>query len=245
MKLKSFYALSNQGPYLNTNEDDYDFDFQKGLYMMFDGVGGSGIGDKVVSDAKTFIGDFYGTLTTDREATHPFYYSAKFLLEGNALINAALMAHDKIHKSNATKNIDVRGASAAVLVGESDCVLNVFSTGNCRGYLLRNGKGHRIVLEDTLKNTSDLEFARNSSNLPASGLGLFPDLHFNMQEFKVVDGDQFIFVTDGVYGLLDDDEILSIAGNPAREGKERISQLFALANDKGNLDNQTAMILEY
>lgn len=245
MNLKSFYALSDQGPFLNTNEDDYEFDFHKDLYMIFDGIGGSGIGDKVVNQTKTFIKDYYGTLTADRDATHPFFYSSKYLLEANALINAAILANNKIHKENQEKNIDVRGASAGILVGKCGDILNIFSTGNCRGYLIRNGKGHKITQEDSFKNTSEVEFSRKGSNFAASGFGLYADLHYSIQEYKAVSGDLFVFLTDGVYGHLDDDEIISITSNPAREGKERISQLFSLANDKGNLDNQTAMILEF
>lgn len=44
MKLKSYAAKTHQGPYLEINEDGYEFDFENELYMILDGFGGSGIG---------------------------------------------------------------------------------------------------------------------------------------------------------------------------------------------------------
>ena len=45
-------------------------------------------------------------------------------------------------------------------------------------------------------------------------------------------------VSDGV-------GVSNLGGNEAVDGKERISRLFNLSNNKGNIDNQTVMILEF
>jgi serine/threonine protein phosphatase PrpC len=167
------------------------------------------------------------------------------LLEGNAIVNAALMAHNQVYKENSTKNIDVRGGSSAIIASQSDSILNVFSTGNCRAYLVRNGKMDLIAKEDSFSSTSSVDYFKSQSNLPKSGFGLFKELHFELKEYKILPGDQFVFLTDGVYGPLDDTEIVANVHNQSVEGKERISRLFQMANNKGNLDNQTVMILEF
>ena len=43
----------------------------------------------------------------------------------------------------------------------------------------------------------------------------------------------------------DEDEIKSIVSNPKLQHKEKIAELFSLSNGRGNLDNQTTMILEF
>lgn len=46
MEIENFSSYSHQGPFLKVNEDGFDFDLDKNLYMVFDGFGGSLIGDK-------------------------------------------------------------------------------------------------------------------------------------------------------------------------------------------------------
>ena len=62
MRLKSFSAQTTQGPYLQLNEDAYDHDLNTNLYMVLDGFGGSGIGDRAVSLLKENVKKFYTKL---------------------------------------------------------------------------------------------------------------------------------------------------------------------------------------
>ena len=62
MRLKAYAAQTHQGPYLQVNEDGYDFDFDHELFMIFDGFGGSGVGDKAVDKLKQDIRYFYSEL---------------------------------------------------------------------------------------------------------------------------------------------------------------------------------------
>ena len=82
-------------------------------------------------------------------------------------------------------------------------------------------------------------------NIPLSGFGLFPELHYQVREVRVSEGDQVIFLTDGVYGRLESQEIMSSIQKFSINTKIKIKELFELANNRGNLDNQTCMILEF
>ena len=46
IQLKEYVALSSQGPFLQINEDMVDVDLSNNLFMLLDGFGGSGVGDK-------------------------------------------------------------------------------------------------------------------------------------------------------------------------------------------------------
>ena len=101
MDLKIFSAETHQGPYLNINEDGCDYDFSNNIYMILDGFGGSGVGDKVVREIKDNIKRFYTQIASDINATMPFFYSPKYLIEGNALINSLIFCsfHKLLHKT--------------------------------------------------------------------------------------------------------------------------------------------------
>ena len=55
MELNNFTVETHQGPFLNVNEDGYHFDLEQNLFMIFDGYGGSNIGDKAVEELERAV----------------------------------------------------------------------------------------------------------------------------------------------------------------------------------------------
>ncbi len=245
MILQNFSVETHQGPYLNINEDGFKFDFDNEMFMIFDGFGGAGIGDKCVDTLKEAIGHFYNNFVFDRDKTLPFFYSSKYLLEGNALINAALLAHHKIYKENLERDISKRGGASGILAVKSESILTILGTGNCRAYIHRKGNILPIFTDDSYLLLSHDHYESHLKNIPLSGFGLFPELHYQVREVRVSEGDQVIFLTDGVYGRLESQEIMSSIQKFSINTKIKIKELFELANNRGNLDNQTCMILEF
>ena len=111
IELKRYSAKTDQGPFLNVNEDDVDVDIINKLYLLFDGFGGAGIGDESVKIVRDNIKSFYLKFGSDPDSTFPFYYSPKYLLEGNALVNAINYSHDILKKHNKSKEMSDRGLS--------------------------------------------------------------------------------------------------------------------------------------
>jgi len=245
MELVNFSSESSQGPFLNVNEDGYDFDFDNELFMIFDGYGGNGIGDKCVEELKLNIKKFFNNFVLDRDATMPFFYSPKYLLEGNTLINAALFTHYELYKKNITKEISERAGASSILMCRAESILTLVSTGNCRSYLVRRGKITPLFTDDSMQFLKKDNYESYLKNIPLSGFGLFPDLHYQVRELRICKGDKIISVTDGVYGRVDEDEISSVLVRPTIDIKSKIDELFALSNERGNLDNQSCIILEY
>lgn len=245
MELVNFSSESHQGPFLNVNEDGYDFDLDNDLFMLFDGFGGHGVGDRCVEKLKLDVAKFYKNFVRDRDATMPFFYSPKYLLEGNALINSALFTHYELYKENLAKEIPGRAGASGILMNKAESILTVLSTGNCRAYLLRLGKVIPIFTDDSMQFLRSDNFESHLKNIPLSGFGLFPDLHYQVREVRLCAGDKIIAITDGIYGRVDDEELNSVISKPTINIKSKINELFALANSRGNLDNQSCMILEY
>lgn len=245
MRLKSYAAHTHQGPYLQINEDGYDFDFENELYVIFDGFGGSGIGDRAVEKLKHDIKFFYSKIASDPNATMPLYYNPRNLLEGNALTNALMSAHQNLLKVNHEKPLSQKAGASVIALVKSENILILAGVGNCVAYHFREGKLKKLFLEDSFHSLSKESANQRFYNSPLNALGMYPELGPTMKEVRLAVGDKIVLLTDGVYGPLREEEILYALNKSAPDAQERINSLLKLSNDRGNLDNQTAMILEY
>lgn len=245
IELKSYGMQSHQGPHLNLNEDLVDADLVNNLFMLIDGFGGSNIGDRAAMMIRDTLKRSYTKIAVDPEATLPFFYSHKYLIEGNALINAFQTAHQNVNRDNEKKNLDNRGGGSVIAAAVAENILTLVSTGNCVAYLYRKGHMSIEVLPDSLAGLSRDSYQSYLHSVPMSGIGLFEDLHYSVRELKVAEGDVLIMLTDGAYSRLNMDEIKYIVETNLESELDAIKELFRLSNDRGNLDNQSAVILQF
>ncbi|HAZ12803.1 MAG: hypothetical protein A2X86_04145 [Bdellovibrionales bacterium GWA2_49_15] len=245
IRLKSYSAKSHQGPYLQVNEDGVLVDYANRLAIVMDGFGGAGIGDVCIQKIRDQIKNFYLRASKDPDATMPFYFSIKYLLEGNALINAFHYAHDSMLKENKTKDMSNRGGASVIGVSQSENLLTFVSAGNIFALLSRKGTLDIVLAPDSLQFVSDDRFTGQYSTSPLSGIGLFQELHLNCREIKVQEGDQIVLMTDGVYSRLAYRELRHIISDPDQTSADKINALFKTSCQRGNMDNQTALFLHY
>lgn len=245
ISLKSYAAKTDQGPYLQINEDGVDIDLVNKLYMIFDGFGGASVGDQAVSLVSETIKKFYTRIGGDPDSTLPFYYSPKYLLEGNALINAMEYAHFLLKKENKDKEMNNRGGTSGIAISQADNLLTFVQTGNCLGLLYSQGQLISVCEPDNFKMVSGDHFENHFTTAPASGFGLFDQLHTQIREVRVGSGDRVLLLTDGIYARVSRSEIRDILQKEGAKNQEKIDSLFELANTRGNLDNQTAVLLNF
>jgi serine/threonine protein phosphatase PrpC len=74
---------------------------------------------------------------------------------------------------------------------------------------------------------------------------MYQELGPQIKEVRLAPGDKVVLLTDGVYSHLSEDEILYILNKNAPDAQERVNSLLKLSNTRGNVDNLTAMILEF
>lgn len=245
MKLKSFSAKTDQGPYLQVNEDNFEVDLTNELFMIFDGFGGAGLGDRCVSRLKDNIKTFYTRVTGERDATLPFYFSFKYLLEGNALLNSMYYAHKVLYQENCKLEMFKRAGSSSIIGALSENIITFASVGNCVCFLYRKGILQKIFQEDSINLLTVDNFKNYLKTSPLSAFGLFEDLHIQVKEVKILPGDVFITLTDGAYARLEHKEIKYIVEKVDYSYESKIKEFFELANSRGNLDNQSAIILQF
>lgn len=245
MRLKAFAGETHQGPRLDINEDTYDYDIVNNIFMVFDGFGGAGLGDQCVLSLKENVKKNFLDFSSDPNATLPFFYSPRYLVEGNALINSMLFAHEAIFKANLVKEVSMRAGASGVIAVQTETLLTVASVGNCLALLVRHGKPHSIFTPDNYESLSLDLSQKHLSTMPTAAFGLYPDLYYQLKEIRLQEEDYIVFMTDGVYARLDSSEIASVVINPKLDNKSKIRELFRLANSRGNLDNQTVFLCEY
>ncbi|MBT3983551.1 MAG: hypothetical protein HOE90_19500 [Bacteriovoracaceae bacterium] len=245
IKIKSYAAETNSGPYLNINEDGYLIDLANKLFVIFDGFGGSGIGDKVVEVLKGDIAHFYTKFGGDPDSTMPFYFSHKYLLEGNALINSLRFSHKNLLKKNSNIAPNQRGGASAIAMSFSENICTLAGTGNCKAYLIRKGRLKCLVDDDSIRWVVGDDYHKENLTCPMSGFGLFEDLHLKVTEVKPVQDDVLLFLTDGTYARLEEEELLYFALKSDLTPSERIGKLFSLANERGNHDNQSGLLMQF
>jgi serine/threonine protein phosphatase PrpC len=245
MQLKSYAATTKQGPYLNINEDGYDFDFQNSFYFLLDGFGGSGCGDKAIQRIKLDLKDFLFKLSDDPNATMPLYFNPRYLLEGNALINVLLHAHQRLFRENQELPLQHRAGASGVFALRGGEILNLCNIGNTQAYLFRQGHLEKIFSEDSLHLHSGEPIDKNELNVTLNGIGLYQELTFFMKEIRIISGDTILLMSDGLHHYLGEEEILYALTQTSSDLSSRLHTLVKLSNSRGNWDNQTGMILQF
>lgn len=245
MHLKGYAAKTHQGPLLNINEDSYEFDFENNLFMVLDGFGGAGIGDKAVEILKYEIKEFFSNLSNDPNATMPLYYDPKNLLETNAIINALTHAHRNLYRLNLSKPLGLRAGASCIIAARADRILVIVGVGNCNAYLHRQGSLFKILTGESLILSSKDLTKFNSATTPLNTIGMYPEFSPQFKEVRLLAGDKVIFLTDGIYQSLSDEEILYCLNKSINNPNQSINDLLKLSNSRGNTDNQTAVILDF
>jgi len=245
MKLKSYCALTHQGPFLEVNEDTYDFDLDHQLFFIIDAFGGAGIGDKAAAKLKEDLRTNINQLTDDPDATMPLYWSPRWPIEGNALINAMIKSHQSLYKTNSQMGLNKRaGASLACAIKTGD-LLVLSQVGNTSIYLSRHGKTSSLFHPDTHQYYSADPQGPAALRYPVGAFGFFQELTWTMREVKIHEGDKFLFVSEGISPRLELQEISHILGRNDADSQNKLNDLLKLSNERGNYSNQTAMILEF
>lgn len=243
--LKRVSYLTHQGPYLNTNEDLVDIDVDLNLYTVLDGFGGSNIGDVAVLEMRDVIKKGFTKISADEDSTMPFFYSSRYILESNALLNAFHQGHQYLVKSNSERKVEHRAGVAAMAFALGNELGTFVSCGNVRAVLLRHGRLKTIVAPENFEFlNATTEEQKSLAMLPSIALGLFEDVQFKVTEFLPKVGDVVLMLTDGMYSQLNDDELLNLLSQNSDDA-EFLDALRDLSNQKGNWDNQSGIILRF
>lgn len=228
-------ATSDVGLKREINQDSYgigdqSLSEQKGLLLVVcDGMGGHASGEIASKlGVQVILEHYYNTDDSDRVS----------LLE-QAFFHANRRIYD-----DGEGTMGTTGVAALIYKGN----LYVANVGDSRAYLIREGhidqisRDHSLVAEQLTAGLITAEQARQSSyrNMITRALGYRPEVQVDIFTVPIQDNDVIVLSSDGLHGLVDDDEISQIATTMSPE--DAVQQLITMANDRGGIDNITATV---
>ncbi|PDV97247.1 PP2C family protein-serine/threonine phosphatase [Candidatus Chloroploca asiatica] len=128
--------------------------------------------------------------------------------------------------------------------------LYVANVGDSRAYLVREGQitqishDHSFVSDQVAAGLMTPAQARSSNirNIITRALGHSSEVEVDLFALALRPGDTVILSTDGMHGLITDEEIAEIAGMLPPDAA--VERLVDLANERGGVDNITVMVAQ-
>lgn len=230
-----YFALSDVGKKRNLNEDNYVAD--GAIFAVADGMGGHRAGE--VASAMALEALLFGLSTRSKDSLD------------KKLIEAIKRANKKVYDM-AVKDTSHRGmgTTLTVAVPEED-KLYVGHVGDSRLYLFRDGKlkqlteDHSLVAQMVASGHLKPEEAEAhpQKSIIARAIGSEKDVKIDTLVQDILPKDRFLLCTDGLTGMLTDDEITGVLmDKPGLE--EAAKELLNWANDRGGNDNITLILFE-
>jgi protein phosphatase len=234
-----FGAASDVGNARQNNEDAYGHFIEDEMSLVFvvaDGVGGVEGGEMASQMAVE-------TTLSAYENSPPAWGP------GKRLARAVQQANIEIHDRAMIVPELARMATTVTAVSISNGVLNAAHVGDCRLYLVRDGKITQLTKDHTVaarRARIGLLAKAEAKNHPDRGTltrSVGPDLIVAVDRITtpLLEGDVVIACTDGLYTTLEDEHLSSYTKD--REARDACRALIEAANERGTEDNLTVSVV--
>jgi len=239
------------------NEDHVLLRPELDLYVVADGMGGHNAGDVASRLTTTSLRNFYEATQDGADIPASLILAdddGDLEREGLRLAVAVRKANRDVHEISQSFRQHHGMGSTVVAVGV-DCAgarIYVGHVGDSRCYRVRDAAIEQLTRDHSLINDAILlkpdltpeELARLPKNIITRALGMREDVKVDLRGDDIHPGDVYLLCSDGLSGMLTDEEILEIvvSSKEIREGSE---QLVARANEAGGTDNITALLLKF
>jgi protein phosphatase len=243
-------GLTDAGRVRKHNEDYFEIDGSRELYVVADGMGGHSHGEVASKMAVQAIQDFVRR-AEDEDETWPFIYDSRFRRHSNVLKAAVQLAHDQV-LSAIRRDGTLHGMGTTVvgcLIREG--VAALAHVGDSRAYRLRGGElellteDHTWVNEQVVAGFLSEEQARDHplKNVVTRALGGESEVMVDVREVEMEAGDTILLCSDGLTTMLDDQEIEQCLARSGATLQEVCRTLVDEANARGGHDNVTVVLL--
>lgn len=232
------------------NEDNLYFSEGDGLLLVADGMGGHASGEVASKIAIDIMRDYFNGITEGHQL-QVGTYQEEFSEPTNRLGSAIRLANQAIYeaaKGNPLWHGMGTTIAATLITGNR---LSIAHVGDSRVYLIRAGSmeqltdDHSFVSEQVKREIISKEQARESEmkNVLTRALGVVPEVDVDLDELSLLDDDVLVLCSDGLTGMVEDDEIFAIV-NTLHDPAVACEDLINRANQNGGRDNVTVIVAE-
>ena len=129
--------------------------------------------------------------------------------------------------------------------------MTIASAGDSRCYLARGGELKQLTRDDSwvsaalgegILNSDDVEH-HPLRNVITKAVGARDTIDLDVVEHDLQPGDVVMLCSDGLHGMVHDQEIAKILGNGDLKLEEASAKLIEAANEAGGRDNVTVVLL--
>jgi protein phosphatase len=245
------FGRTDVGRRRKINEDSFLVSPEVSLYAVCDGMGGHNAGEVASKMAIDTIAAFIERSGVEKEITWPWGLDANLSFDGNRLKTAVRLANERVFQA-ADNREDLTGMGTTVVASlVSGKAMTIASAGDSRCYLVRGGELRQLTRDDSwvsaalgegILNSDDVEH-HPLRNVITKAVGARDTIDLDIVEHQLEPGDLVLLCSDGLHGMINDQEIsriLTAAGVPLEDASAR---LIEAANEAGGRDNVTVVLL--
>jgi serine/threonine protein phosphatase PrpC len=247
-----FAGKTDVGLLRDRNEDSFLFYPEYRFAAVADGMGGHLSGDVASSLAISTLKEFYRhTVGPDR--TWPFPYDNDLTEEENCVVVGVRLANQQVFsRARQSQNESGMGTTiVAVMFSQDFARVIVGHVGDSRCYRIRDGQITQLTSDHSLVSEvteiapwlSDEEVSQLPSNVITRALGMGPDVVVDLLSTEARPGDTYLLCSDGLNGMLSDEEILGVVKGHLGELEAGCDELVQKANAAGGNDNTTVVMV--
>ena len=246
-----YAAKTDVGMKRTHNEDYFSLIEQDQLFLVADGMGGHASGEVASKMAAETMQEFF-TRSQDDDVTWPYKMDRQLSFVENRLVVGVKMANQRIYEA-ALKDLRLKGMGTTIVGGQIvGDKLYIAHVGDSRCYRIRDGKIQQMTRDHSL--LEDYKDAKPGmseeeqrkfphKNVITRALGMRDTVQVDLHAQDILPGDTYVFCSDGLSGMIDDDAILKIVvANTDLEVS--VSALVEAANQAGGTDNVTVLALQ-
>ena len=248
------FGKTDVGRRRKLNEDNLLIDRDTNLYAVCDGMGGHNAGEvaskMAIETLHAFIAKSHGE---EKDITWPYGLEPHLSFEANRLKTAIKLANKRVFKA-ADNREDYTGMGTTLVAAlVNDATLTVGNAGDSRCYLVREGKLKQLTRDDSWVSAAWAEGILSSDeidrhplrNVITKAVGAKDNIDLETSEHKLASGDVILLCSDGLHGMLTDEQILALL-NPFPVSLETAADvLIDGANEAGGKDNVSVVLLKY
>jgi serine/threonine protein phosphatase PrpC len=235
------------------NEDNFFLLAEENLYMVADGMGGHASGEVASQIAVESVANFFIDTSRDSDVTWPYKEDKACSYNENRLTNGIKLANRRIFET-AKSDSRYRGMGTTIvsLMASKDGAM-LAHVGDSRVYRIRESKIEQLTEDHSLLNdylkvhklTPEEIKAFPHKNVIVRALGMKETVIVDVKHIDPKEGDKFILCSDGLSGMITDDNILETVQSAGNQLEKACQDLIQRANEAGGHDNITVVLVHF
>lgn len=230
------YALTDPGRVRTNNQDFFRIVPELGLYLLADGMGGARGGERASRLAVESVVEALAR-SANRDAA--------------ALHSAVEEANERVlSEAMRDPRLEGMGTTLVAVLETRPNDLAIASVGDSRAYLLHEGKLRSVTEDQTWVQEVGRPLGLNEQSLKTHpmrhvltmAVGVGSSVRIRYYAVELDSGDLMMLSSDGLHGVIGDDQILKILSN-GEALQQKCHALIAAANDNGSPDNITVVLI--